>query len=111
MGGGGWCGGVGEGAEGEGNSCVCVSHHLPTVAACAAAAVYAVHACCVRVSCAAGLYDIHIELRHWPLLEQDPQAVVHKLSVGDVMSPDPVVIEMVRPRYSSTAHAAGAYHS
>jgi len=42
-----------------------------------------------------GLYDIHIELRHWPLLEQDPENVVHKLSVKDVMSPDPVVVEMV----------------
>ena len=43
-----------------------------------------------------GLYDIHIELRHWPLLEQDPLSVVHKLSVQDVMSPDPVVVDMVR---------------
>lgn len=41
-----------------------------------------------------GLYDIHIELRKWPLLEQDPTSVVHKLSVRDVMTKNPVVVEM-----------------
>lgn len=44
---------------------------------------------------ATGLYDIHIELKHWPLLEQDPTTRIYMLDVRHVMTHDPVTVPLV----------------
>jgi chloride channel 7 len=45
-----------------------------------------------------GLYDLHIHLRHWPLLEEKPhKSVAERLRVCDVMvSPPKTVVEVTR---------------
>jgi hypothetical protein len=46
--------------------------------------------------CAAGVYDISIELNHWPHLEDHAKkSVASNLVVADIMTPNPVVLREV----------------